>query len=59
MDRGRGATSKKYLVKKRTGGSQRLTHTVWNVGREYLKGGKRIRGERFYSVRGECVILKI
>jgi hypothetical protein len=36
----------------KTGGSISLTHTEWGGRRGYLRRGKRIRGERFESVRG-------
>ncbi len=36
-----------------------LGHTVWIGGGGYRRRGKKIRGERFESVRGEFVILKI
>jgi hypothetical protein len=32
----------------------RLVHTVWNGTGGCLRRGKRIRDERFESVRGEC-----
>ena len=32
----------------------RLAHTVWSGRGGYLRRGKRIRDERFESVRGEC-----
>ena len=39
-----------------TGGSKNYTHIGWNGGRTDPRIGTRIRGERFESVRGECVI---
>ena len=43
-------------LKAKTGGFKSLAHTGWSGGRGDLRTGTRIRGERFESVRGECVI---
>jgi hypothetical protein len=46
-------------LKGKTRGSKRLSHTGWIEGRGYLRRGTRRKDERFESVRGECVILKL
>jgi hypothetical protein len=43
-------------LKAKTGGSKSLAHTGWSGGREDLRIGTRISGERFESVRGDCAI---
>ena len=40
----------------KTGRSKSLVHTGWIGGRGDVRIGTRISGERFESVRGECVI---
>ena len=43
-------------LKAKTEGSTRLTYTGLRGGLEHLKIETRLRGERFESVKGECVI---
>jgi hypothetical protein len=35
-------------------GDWRLVYTMWSGGWGYQRGGKKIGGLRFVSVRGEC-----
>jgi hypothetical protein len=46
-------------LKVKTGGSKILAYTRWSGGRGYPRRGKRIGGERFESVRGECSRVKL